>query len=71
MSPEWKLAYVASLLRTAVTAYGVWTDHEGALPPGRQEETGSLAALIRGLLDILWMPALKHEPDKPRMGTDA
>lgn len=71
MSAEERWGYVSSLLRIAVDTYGVWTDGEGDLPPGLQEEEGSLAALLRGLLDILYTPVLDHEPHRPRSDCDA
>ena len=71
MSAEERWAYVSSLLRIAVDAYGVWTDCAGELPIGLQEEEGSLAALLRGLLDILYMPVLYDEPPRLRSDCDA
>ena len=70
MSVEERWAYIASLLRIALDSYGVQTNRAGELPTGLQEEPDSLAALLRGLLDILYMPVLDNEPDEARTADD-
>jgi hypothetical protein len=57
LSPEWRLAYVARLLRSLAMAYGVSTDWEGRLPV-TEEDKNSPAGLLRGLNDLLWVGTL-------------
>jgi hypothetical protein len=54
--PEWRLAYVARLLRTLALMYGVSTDYpdpEASLVFENDEQSPS--GLLRGLNDISWM----------------
>jgi hypothetical protein len=58
MSPEWKLAYIARLLRTAALRYGVNTDLLAQVSDTHAHNVGgndehSPAALLRGLNDIV------------------
>jgi hypothetical protein len=57
LSPEWRLAYVARLLRTIALSYGVNT--EFGLPAssllGFADSEETLAALLRGLNDIAFI----------------
>ena len=58
MSPEDKLAYLARLIRDLAIDYGVGYEL-GAARPGvlvAEADKSSIAALLRGLNDILWMP---------------
>jgi hypothetical protein len=67
MPLEGKLAYIARLLRSLALDYGVGNDfsavRRGGLV-GEADET-SLAALLRGLNDILWMPTQAPRSSKP------
>jgi len=55
LSPEWRLAYVARLLRSLALSYGVSTEFGGSSLVG--EASGATpAAIVRGLNDISWMP---------------
>jgi hypothetical protein len=55
LSPDWRLAYVACLLRSLGLAYGVGTELGGG-PLVGEASSGTLAMLLRGLNDISWMP---------------
>jgi hypothetical protein len=66
LSPEWRLAYVARLLRSLAMAYGVSTDYarnEAGLV-GENNEYGP-AELLRGLNDISWMPVRERTIKRP------
>jgi hypothetical protein len=59
MSDEEKRAYVAGLIRVLALAYGVNSElglWHGGLPIVGEASPGSLAALLRGLNDICWLP---------------
>ncbi len=58
MTDQWKLALVARLLRTVAIMYGVSTDYVADQPNVGQEATGTPAALLRGLNDIVCLPTL-------------
>jgi hypothetical protein len=58
LSPEWRLAYVARLLRSLAMSYGVSTDHRGDRMPVWDEHKDSPAGLLRGLNDLLWLGTL-------------
>jgi hypothetical protein len=61
LDDEWRLAYIARLLRTAIQAYGIYSDGapgrnaEGETrPPAAWSEDGSSPArVLRGLLDLV------------------
>ena len=54
LSPEWRLAYAARLLRSLALSYGMSTEFD--LPAssllGSENSEGTLAALVRGLNEI-------------------
>jgi hypothetical protein len=58
MSPDWRLAYVARLLRTVALAYGVGTEFGGKQLVG-EEVANSPAGLLRGLNDISTFPVIR------------
>jgi hypothetical protein len=66
MSNEWRLAYVARLLRSLAMDYGVTTDWRSVvhgLPPTPnvgQNDANSPAAVLRGINDIICLPTA-HE----------
>jgi hypothetical protein len=51
MSDEWRLAYIARLLRTVALDVGIGTEF-GGLVGARRNDPGTLAPLLRNLLEI-------------------
>ena len=58
MADEWKLAYIARLLRSLALAFGVGTEF-GDRVLVAEHYPSSPAALLRGLNDIACMPLMK------------
>lgn len=54
LSPEWRLAYVARLLRSLALFYGVGTELGGG-PPVGEACPDSPAAISRDLNDVSWI----------------
>jgi hypothetical protein len=65
LSPEWTLAYVARLFRTAAWMYGIDPEGHTGQPPTLQESFGSIAELVRGLNDIRTIRVLEKETGDP------
>ena len=63
MSPEWRFAYVARLVRTVALWYGVSVPEYSSKPPMLQESPDSPASLLRGINDIAFLPTLSGSHD--------
>jgi hypothetical protein len=65
MSAEWRLAYIARLLRSLALCYGVATAEFGDAPPLLLAEPNSPGGLLRALNDLIMLPVMEDEPDRP------
>ena len=63
MSPEWRFAYVARLVRTVAISYGVSAPEYSYKPPMLQESPATPASLLRGINDIAFLPTLPGSHD--------
>jgi hypothetical protein len=55
LSPEWRLAYAARLIKSLALNYGL-ADFEGARGAGGELGSETPAGILRGLNDIAWTP---------------
>jgi hypothetical protein len=65
MSAEWRLAYIARLVRSLALCYGVATAEFGNAPPLLLAEPNSPGGLLRALNDLIMLPVIEAEPDRP------
>jgi hypothetical protein len=57
LTPEWRLAYVARLVRSLALAYGVPERELGGSPSTLIEDPDSVAGLVRGINDLIHLPS--------------
>jgi hypothetical protein len=60
LSPDWRLAYVARLLRSLALSYGVSAEFGGGALVG-ETRMATPAAILRGLNDISWLPTTAEQ----------
>ncbi len=62
LTPEWRLAYVARLLRSLAMPYGLRETESHRKPSRLGEDEDSIAALVHGINDLVHLPTAPRRP---------
>ena len=62
LTPEWRLAYVARLLRSLTMFYGLRVTEFARNPSRLRVDEDSIAALVHGINDLVHLPTAPRRP---------
>ncbi len=62
LTPEWRLAYVARLLRSLTMFYGLRVTEFARNPSRLRVDENSIAALVHGINDLVHLPTAPRRP---------